>query len=267
MKNKKEILAITIGLLLIIVVVIVTFFRPKKENDYQKTPISLEEKNSNKNKTLTAEIILEKIKNGEKLQIFDVRTFEEYTYEHILDAQYITLKEITSYSQELKPEIFLFSSTNNDPDLLNEMVAKFQEKGVNKIFFIEDDLGSWKIEGGRTIVYGDPTLFEDQSKVGYISTEKLKEGMEQKKMFFILDVRKEIEFKKDHLPGAYNIPLIEIEKRRSEIVASKNVIIYSNLETEAFQAAVRLYDARFLPSLILEGGYKKWLDNNLPLEK
>lgn len=267
MKNEKEILAIFIGLLLIIIVIVVTFFRPEKQNNYQKTSTSLEGKNSNKNEFLTAKVILEKIKNGEKIQIFDIRTFEEYAYEHILDAQYITLEEIGPYSQELKPEIFLFSSTNNDPALLNEIVTKFQEKGVSKIFFIEDDLGAWKIEGGRTIVYGDPTLFEDQSKVDYISTEKLKASMDQKKVFFILDVREEVEFKKDHLPGAYNIPLIEIEKRRSEITASKNVIIYSNLEAEAFQAAVRLYDARFLPSLILEGGYKKWLDKNFPLEK
>jgi rhodanese-related sulfurtransferase len=83
----------------------------------------------------------------------------------------------------------------------------------------------------------------------------------------VLDVRPEDEFALGHLPGALNIPLAELERRRGELPKGREVIAYCRgpycvLSFEAV-AALR---ARGYRVRRLEDGYPEWKAAGLPIE-
>jgi rhodanese-related sulfurtransferase len=83
----------------------------------------------------------------------------------------------------------------------------------------------------------------------------------------VLDVRPEDEFALGHLPGALNIPFIELERRLGELPKGREVIAYCRgpycvLSFEAV-AALR---ARGYRVRRLEDGYPEWKAAGLPIE-
>lgn len=83
----------------------------------------------------------------------------------------------------------------------------------------------------------------------------------------VLDVRPKDEFEMDHLPGAVNIPLEELESRLSEVNPAQEVIAYCRgpycvLSFEAV-AALR---KRGIKARRLEDGLPEWRAAGLPLE-
>ena len=84
----------------------------------------------------------------------------------------------------------------------------------------------------------------------------------------VLDVRPKDEFAMEHLPGAKNIPLEELESRLSEIDPAQEVIAYCRgpycvLSFEAV-AALR---KRGIKARRLEDGLPEWRAAGLPLEQ
>ncbi len=84
----------------------------------------------------------------------------------------------------------------------------------------------------------------------------------------VLDVRPNDEFEMEHLPGAKNIPLEELETRLSEIDPAQEVIAYCRgpycvLSFEAV-AALR---KRGIKARRLEDGLPEWRAAGLPLEQ
>ncbi len=84
----------------------------------------------------------------------------------------------------------------------------------------------------------------------------------------VLDVRPKDEFEMDHLPGAVNIPLEELESRLSEVNPAQEVIAYCRgpycvLSFEAV-AALR---KRGIKARRLEDGLPEWRAAGLPLER
>ncbi len=83
----------------------------------------------------------------------------------------------------------------------------------------------------------------------------------------VLDVRPKDEFEMDHLPGAVNIPLEELESRLSEVNPAQEVIAYCRgpycvLSFEAV-AALR---KRGIKARRMEDGLPEWRAAGLPLE-
>ena len=84
----------------------------------------------------------------------------------------------------------------------------------------------------------------------------------------VLDVRPKDEFEMDHLPGAVNIPLEELESRLSEVNPAQEVIAYCRgpycvLSFEAV-AALR---KRGIKARRMEDGLPEWRAAGLPLER
>ncbi|EKE16313.1 MAG: Beta-lactamase protein [uncultured bacterium] len=264
MQKNKDVLAILIGLILIIIVTAIIFTKSKDKVNTRLQKTEVVEKNPYQSISPTE--LQQKIRSKGQIKIIDTRSFSEYSYEHIMDSSNISLDEIEKYSLEMEPEIILIIDDTTG-DSLDKFISNLKSKGAKEVFILSGGMAEWKILGGQTVTYGNPNLFSDQSKVDYISQEDLKKKIEQKEPLFILDAREKEIFAKGHLPGAYNIPLYEIERRRLELFSSKQIVVYSDIEIEAFQAAVKLYDTRFITAMILKDGFKKWTENNFEIEK
>jgi len=94
----------------------------------------------------------------------------------------------------------------------------------------------------------------------YIHAEELKKKMERGEDIQVIDVLSEKSYKNKHLPGAINIPYRDIAKRKDEIDADKEIIVYCNdMECDASPiAAKKLVKLGFEDVTDFEGGLLEW---------
>lgn len=91
---------------------------------------------------------------------------------------------------------------------------------------------------------------------------RLKDGL-----VTILDVRPEDEFAIGHIPGALNIPFVELERRLGELPQDREVVAYCRGPycVLSFEAVAALRTRGFLVRR-LEDGYPEWKAAGLPVE-
>jgi rhodanese-related sulfurtransferase len=82
----------------------------------------------------------------------------------------------------------------------------------------------------------------------------------------IIDVRAMEDYKKEHIPGAVNIPKEKWDTLEGLKKESLNVLYcYSQVCHLAAQAAVHFSDKGYAV-MEMEGGFKAWKEHNLPIE-
>ncbi len=83
----------------------------------------------------------------------------------------------------------------------------------------------------------------------------------------VLDVRKPDEFARGHVVGSRNIPLVDIDKRATELPAGKAVIVVCANGSSAARAAGSLRKAGRAEVFCMEGGLASWQQAGLPVVK
>jgi NADPH-dependent 2,4-dienoyl-CoA reductase/sulfur reductase-like enzyme/rhodanese-related sulfurtransferase len=92
-----------------------------------------------------------------------------------------------------------------------------------------------------------------------ISADELKQRIDRKEPFFLLDVRTSEEYKEGHIPGAMNVPLDEIRERISEIPdRSSAIIVYCGQSLRSYNASRILQELGVKQAVNLEGGIRMW---------
>lgn len=69
-------------------------------------------------------------------------------------------------------------------------------------------------------------MFWKREKTKIITADELATAIAENRPPVIVDVRGEQDFQAAHLPGAINIPLEELEKRRAELDETKPTAFY-----------------------------------------
>ena len=90
---------------------------------------------------------------------------------------------------------------------------------------------------------------------------------ENPKEFKVIDVRAEEDYKKEHIPGAYNLPR---GKWETFDVLSKDLpnILYCYSQTCHLAAkAGKLFASKGYPVMEMEGGFEAWKERELETEK
>ncbi len=85
---------------------------------------------------------------------------------------------------------------------------------------------------------------------------------------YIVDVRSQSEYDRDHVPGAVHIPFYAINDGLAEIGFSKKdpVVLYCEHGPRASIASFMLFLAGYAKIYSLEGHMKGWRANEFPLE-
>ena len=83
---------------------------------------------------------------------------------------------------------------------------------------------------------------------------------------FLLDVRTPEEWDQVHIPGAYLIPLDELQVRIDEVPKYDGVVIYCRSGNRSRQALTLLQDAGFTNVYSLAGGIQDWIGAGYPVE-
>jgi rhodanese-related sulfurtransferase len=109
------------------------------------------------------------------------------------------------------------------------------------------------------------TYFRARDELEPVSRDELTDRL-RSGTAIVLDVRPEDEFRQGHLPGALNIPLLQLERRLAELPADQEIVAYCRgpwcvLSFEAVAALrQRGYRARRL-----EDGFPEWKTAGLPI--
>ena len=259
---KKENLVILAGFVLIVLVGVFTFARPGLEKE------AGEEYSSSAPVAAAARIsagdLLKALKGNEDVLMLDLRNEQDFNLEHIVDSINIPYAEIPQSTLSVKNrKIVIVAAEAGAADRAADF---FEKKGAAEAKVLEGGFSGWKNAGGLIINWGDPTSFVNQSKVTFIEQEEVQKMIEERIDIEIMDVRANEDFV-EFLPSARNIPLDQLEKRRSESPIGKEIVVYGNTELEGFMAAVRLYDMNFFSAYVLREGFQEWKEKSYPVTR
>ncbi len=271
-KETDNLQAIIVGLFLIILIATITIFKSKTggENKLENkpTPTQAETIDTTKIKSITPEELAKKIQARTDLIIVDIRDENPYKAEHIIDSINIPSSKLASFPDLVaKNKACILIDASGEIALINAMADNLSASGYKNIAYLAGGFASWKNNSNPTISIGNQKSFTDQAKVKYINSLDLKNKIATEKNLIIIDTRKNTEYATEHLTGAINIFLDDIEKKRKTIPMGKNIILYDNATLGAFKAATRLFDLGFSNTLVLSGGLDGWKINGYTTTK
>jgi len=212
---------------------------------------------------ITPKEVLARLEREENMLLIDIRQKEDFNLEHVVDSLSIPVTTINSFSS-LQGQLVIVITGSEIPNETLKGIHEFFTERRYTFAFLEGTLNEWKAAGGTTISTGDPTSIFDYSKVIFISPDQVSATAIELSDPLFLDVRSEEVFKKEHIPGAINIPLSDLERRRAEIPRGKSVFIYGENDYESYQGGVRLFDLNLFGARVIRGGFGAWKEKQLP---
>lgn len=271
--KKNEQTAIIIGFFLILLVIVITLFRSnlfsESDEKVNQDDQSIQAEFSLGYKTITVADLQKKIllaPEDSKISLIDIRPFESYAKEHIVDSINIATSDFPINERVDAHNMLVIIGENADDSNIKEIIDELKKENFENFFVLAGGMEVWNQNGGVTVTYGDPTSFLDQSKVSYVKPEELNDALKKNAPMFILDIRSNDDYAKGHISGAKNIPADDLEKRRSE-VSEKKVVVVGSSELQEFQASVKMNDMLLVSPFVLKGAMLQWEKNGFPLIK
>lgn len=108
-----------------------------------------------------------------------------------------------------------------------------------------------------------------RSRIRETTVNDVKAKLDRKDKFFLIDVREESEFAKDHLPGAIHLGKGIIERDVEEKVPDLNspMILYCGGGFRSALAADNLQKMGYKDVISMDGGIREWREKGYPLVK
>ncbi len=269
MRISKDIL--TIGIAFICVLAVIFGFIGKsvfshREGDSART--ALQQKNTPKKyPTLPTEAFRLKIAKNEPVEIIDLRPSLLYEEEHIPDAKHKTVADLADYTPAEGAEVIIITLAD-DAVSMEQIDAVFRKKNF-PYAFLESGMVGWKSQNGNTVSIGNPDSVTDRAKVSFKTAAEIKTIIEgnERNFYTLIDTRPALLYGAGHIPGAINIPLEELERRKSDIPRARHIVVYGKNDLESFRSAVRLYDINIFSPYALENGFLAWTEKKYNTEK
>ncbi|MFZ2154132.1 MAG: rhodanese-like domain-containing protein [Candidatus Moraniibacteriota bacterium] len=270
-KEKKENKIIFFGILLIVVVLCFTLIKSSLLNKTpEDLPVATKTPTYSDYKYITSLELNTKIIAKEDLAILDIRDAVNFEKNHIQKSINLSPENFEKTISELNKDN-LVVVVGYDYDKMTDVSAVIKklkiELNFKNVLALTGGIKGWAEEGTPLIGGGDKESALDWSKVDYIIPEQLKLALEGQYPVFVLDVRLASQYSTGHIPGAVNIPLAELEKRKSELPVSKEILVYGANNDDDFKASVKLNDLGLLATYTLRGGFAAWQEKRFEIVK
>jgi rhodanese-related sulfurtransferase len=108
-----------------------------------------------------------------------------------------------------------------------------------------------------------------RSRVRETNIDEVKQKIDRREKFVLVDVREESEFAKDHLPGAVHIGKGVIERDIEIRFPDPNtpMVLYCGGGFRSALAADNLQKMGYTDVISMDGGIRGWREKNYPLTK
>lgn len=216
--------------------------------------------------SITVSDLAKKITTKERLVIFDLRGSDSFAAEHIADSKNLSIADMSVVISTLDKNgtYFFVDELGLTPNEI-QALQFFKDNGFGKTAYLEGGLTQWRNGYEATVKSGDPYSLADQAKVSYMSSSELEKEIFDKKSIAVIDVRSKSAYDQSHIPGAINVYLDDLERRRQELPSGAKIVLYDDNGMGAFQGAVRLFDAGILNVYALSDGLNAWKQKNFEI--
>ncbi|MGW8184537.1 MAG: rhodanese-like domain-containing protein [Candidatus Moraniibacteriota bacterium] len=270
-KEKKENKIIFFGIGLILLILLITISRYSFDNKNAPTAKKQNKENIYTDYSyITALELNKKIINKEDVVLLDIRDSVSFENSHIENSINISPQNFEKTIESLNKDHTIaiigydYEKKTDVAAIIKKMKDELEFKNV---LALSGGIIGWAEEGNQIISGGNKESALDWSKIDYIIPEQLKLAIDNQYPVFILDTRLNSQYKSGHIPGAVNIPLEEIEKRKSELPISKEILVYGASTDDDFKASVKLNDLGFLATYTLQGGFNSWQEKRFDLAR
>lgn len=259
---RKESLVLLVGL--IGIVSILGFYGYDyfhKKNSNKPSTTSIDHSFVTDSTYVSYDALMEKIKQQGKAKIIliDVRSNDLFTYAHIPQSTNVPIETVSNLTLQSGFTYVVITASGNEQGFGATAAEILHSKDSKaSIFILRGGFESWSASSGQIISIGNPASIVDQAKVKYITPEILKQRLDAKQNYFILDMRPHDVYEAGHIANAINLPLDQLEGYYDKIPTGSRIVAYGNSELEDFQVGVRLFDLGFFSTEILKGGYVQW---------
>ena len=108
-----------------------------------------------------------------------------------------------------------------------------------------------------------------KKRIRELRVDEVKEKLDKREKFLLIDVREESEWAKDHLPGAIHVGKGIIERDIEERVPDVNtpLVLYCGGGFRSALAADNLQEMGYKNVLSMDGGVRGWREKGFPLTK
>lgn len=234
------------------------------QNQKESQTITQAEKNKKKVESLpqiTSTELKSLILEKNSPTIVDIRNEKLYKKNHITNSMHVSTLDLNRPSGN----IVLVAEYGNEMELLS-FYDLLTEKN-NHVKILIGGFNTWKSYSGLTVSFGNSNSFVDQAKVKLIEPRDVNDFYTKNpEKTLIIDIRREGNFKKSHIPGAINIPVSKLEERHRDISMRKKIYVYGAEDFSSFNAGVMLYDLGFFNTETINGGFAAWEKYDYPVE-
>jgi rhodanese-related sulfurtransferase len=187
--------------------------------------------------------------------LLDIRSEEKFESFHIESSQSYPYQEISKNNPSLDAgkTVIIIEET---PSKRGIEIARNLIKENYEVRCLEGGLKKYIEEGYNVISSGNFFSNLDAAKADEITKEEILTKLNNGENIVFLDVRKKEAFKKNHIKNSVNIPLEELENRKSEIPLGNVIIVDENPE-RSFKAAVMLFDMNILTAYYFPDNFRK----------
>lgn len=263
-REKENIQVIAVGFVLILVVsglfFVKSFFFSKDSSGNSKPQENISSGiDLSKIGKVNPDDLRNKLINDRSMIVIDIRNADEYQAEHIIDSKNIPLDSLPSFMSSMdSSKSYIIVDASGDIGALKTVAALASKINAKNISYLDGGFSLWKSNMNPTISDGNPSSFSDQAKVSYVKVDELKAAMDKGANMIIIDVRTSQEYKTEHLKGAINIFVDDLEAKRRQLPLGKRIVVYDNDSLIAFKAAARLYDLGVFNVFSLAEGLNVW---------
>jgi rhodanese-related sulfurtransferase len=205
--------------------------------------------------------LFQMIQGKSKIFLVDISSADDFKRGHIAAAVNVPVDQLdkqylSGLGAEKTANIFIINQ-GSDLASLAATVNKINADGFVNAKYLRGGIADWKEKGFPIVSLGGAE--GDSSKVKKITVDEIKKDAKINSDFLqFLDVRGKSDFAKEHIVGAINIPLSELETKKAEVPSVKKTIVYGANADESFQAAAALFDLNFFNVYQMDGGIDDW---------
>ena len=108
-----------------------------------------------------------------------------------------------------------------------------------------------------------------KSRIRQTNVQEVKQRLDAKEQFTLIDVREESEWAKGHLPGAVHLckGIIERDIENAVPIKGTPIVLYCGGGYRSALAADNLQKMGYTSVLSMDGGWRGWLDASYPTVK
>jgi rhodanese-related sulfurtransferase len=201
------------------------------------------------------------IQGKSKIFLVDISAPDDFKSGHVatsvnIPADQLDKSSLSGLGAEKTANIFIINQ-GSDLASLAATTNKIIADGFVNAKYLRGGIAGWKERGFPLVSLGGAE--GDSAKVKKITVDEIKKDAEiNSGLLQFLDVRGKSDFAKEHIVGAINILLSQLETKKAEVPAVKKTIVYGANTDESFQAAATLFDLNFFNIYQMEGGIDDW---------